>query len=57
MLNREAERSKMKGEVLLKDLQGKQRNLDLMEMKRYRFYIFRMTLSNSIKVHSENSKV
>lgn len=57
MLNREAERSKMKGEVLLKDLQGKQRNLDLMEMERYRFYIFRMTLSNSIKVHSENSKV
>lgn len=57
MLNREAEGSKMKGEVLLKDLQGKQRNLDLMEMKRYRFYIFRMTLSNSIKVHSENSKV
>lgn len=57
MLNREAERSKMKSEVLLNDLQGKQRNLDLMEMKRYRFYIFRMTLSNSIKVHSENSKV
>lgn len=57
MLNREAEGSKMKGEVLLNDLQGKRRNLDLMEMKRYRFYIFRMTLSNSIKVHSENSKV